>query len=165
RADLEMPERRVGGDAGAEQGGHIRKRKIWGDLERVLLIHDVVGEVSAVRRGLPVLLEPVIRPGGMFRTVLLQAFLTALTDTTGIHHGADAGQLADVESRYRGSDACHAPDDFMAGDHGEHRTAPLVSRLMDVGVADSAVQNFDEHVVRTQVASLEVEWFERRRRA
>src|SRR5437899_11015969 len=70
-----------------------------------------------------------------------------------------------VESRYRGSDACHAPDDFMAWDHGEHRTAPFVSRLMDVGVADSAVRNFDEHVVRTQVTSLEVEWFERRRRA
>ena len=69
-------------------------------------------------------------------------------------------KLADVESRYRGTDACHAPDYFMAWDHRENRTAPLVSRLMDVGVADSAVHNFDEYVVRTQVASLEVERFE-----
>src|SRR5207247_5957989 len=30
RADVEMPERRVGGDAGAEQGGDVRKRKFGG---------------------------------------------------------------------------------------------------------------------------------------
>ena len=57
-----------------------------------MLIHDDLRGVPAVRQGLSVLLESVIRPGGMFRTSVAQAFLTALTDTTGIHHGADAGQ-------------------------------------------------------------------------
>src|SRR5437879_11593774 len=127
-----MPERRVGGDAGTEKGSDIRKRKVRGNLERVLLIHDDLRGVPAVRRGHPVLLESVIRPGGMFRTVLLQAFLTALTDPTGIHNGADPGQGAHFESLHLGSDACHAPDYFMAWDHREYRAAPLVPRLMDV---------------------------------
>src|SRR5713101_10013012 len=158
-----MSERRVGGDAGAEQGGDIRKRKVRGDLERVMLIHDDLRGVPAVRRSLLVLLGSVVCPGDMLRTVLLQTFLATPADTTGIHHCADASQLAHVQSLYRGSDACHAPDYFMAWDHRENRAAPLVPHLMDVGVADSAVHDFDEHVVRTQVASLEVEWFENRR--
>src|SRR5207244_5523805 len=164
-SDVQMPERRVGGDAGAEQGGDVRERKVRGDLERVVLIHDDGRGVPSVCRSLPVLLESVIRPGGIFRTVLLQAFLTALTDPTGIHYGADPGQGAHFESLHLGSDACHAPDNFMAWDHREYRAAPLVPRLMDVGVADSAVQDFDEHVVRTRFTSLEVEWFDSRRRA
>src|SRR2546422_468471 len=159
-----MPERRVRGDAGAEQGGDVRKRKFGGDLERVIFIHNDLRRVSAVRRSLLVLLGSVVCPGDMCHTVLLQAFLAALADSTGIHYCADAGQLADSESFYRGSDACHASDNFVAGDHGKNRATPLVPRLMDVRVADAAVEDFDQHIVWAWFAPLKAEWFENRRR-
>src|SRR2546426_4463719 len=49
RADLKMPERRIRGDAGAEQRGDVRKRKLRGNLERVVLVHDDLRGVPAVR--------------------------------------------------------------------------------------------------------------------
>src|SRR5438445_4691910 len=96
--------------------------------------------------------------------VLLQACLTARAHSAGIHETADSGKLADFEAFHLGSDACHASDNFVAWDHGINRAAPLVSRLMDVRVADAAVENFDQHIVWTWFAPLKAEWFENRRR-
>src|SRR5437660_10564671 len=159
-----MPERRVRGDAGAEQGGDVRKRELRGDLERVIFIHDDLRRVAAVRRSLLVLLGSVVCPGYLFRAVLLQAFLAALADSTGIHYCANAGEFADFESLHLGPDACHASDNFMPRDHGKNRAAPLVPRLMDVRVADAAVENLDEHIVGTWFAPRKCERFEPRGR-
>src|SRR5213594_158364 len=43
RTNLEMPERRVRGDPGAEKRGDVRKRKLRGNLERVVLVHYDLG--------------------------------------------------------------------------------------------------------------------------
>src|SRR2546426_12118503 len=96
--------------------------------------------------------------------VLLQACLAARAHSAGINETADSGKLADFESLHLGSDACHASDNFVAGDHGKNRATPLVSCLMNVRVTDSAVENFDQHIVGTRFAPLKVEWFENRRR-
>jgi hypothetical protein len=96
--------------------------------------------------------------------VLLQAFFAARAPSAGIHETADPGEIAGFEALCLGSDARHASDDFVSGDHGKNRTAPLVPCLMDVGVADAAVEDFDEHIMRTRFAPLEGEWFELRGR-
>src|SRR2546428_12604571 len=100
----------------------------------------------------------------MTSTVLLQACLAARAHPAGIHETADSGQLTDLESLNRGSDSRHASDNFVAGDHGINRATPLVPCLMDVRVADSTVENLDQHIVRTWIAPLKAEWFESRRR-
>src|SRR3989442_6325347 len=145
-----MPDWRVRGDAGTEQGGDVRKRELRGDLERVIFIHDDLRRVAAVRRSLLVLLGSVVCPGYLFRAVLLQAFLAALADSTGIHYCANAGEFADFESLHLGPDACYATDNFVAGDHRKNRATPLVPCLMNVRVTDAAVENFDQHIVWTQ---------------
>src|SRR5437588_13005889 len=96
--------------------------------------------------------------------VLFQACLAARALSTGIHETADSGELTDFEALHLGSDACHASDNFVAGDHGENRAAPLVPRLMDVRVTDAAVEDFDQHIVWTRFAPLKVEWFKNRDR-
>src|SRR3989442_6945311 len=96
--------------------------------------------------------------------VLLQACLAARAHPAGIQETADCGKLTCFEALHLGSDACHASDNFVAGDHGINRATPLVSCLMDVRVADSAVKDFDQHIVRTWFAPLQVEWFENRGR-
>src|SRR5437879_7878851 len=157
-----MPERRVRCDPGAEKRSDVRKRKLRGDLERVLLVHDDLRRVAPVRRSLLVFLGSVVREDEMNFAVLLQACLAARALSTGIHETADSGELADFEAFHLGSDAFHASDNFVAGDHGENRAAPFVPRLMDVRVADSAVENFDEYIVWTWIAPLKVERFENR---
>src|SRR5437867_4705897 len=157
-----MSERRVRGDPGAEQGGDVRKRKLRGNLERVVLVHNDLRGVSTIRRSLLVFLGSVVREDEMILTVLLQACLAARAHPAGIHETADSGQLTDLESLNRGSDSRHASDNFMSRDHGENRTAPLVPRLMDVGVTDSAVEDFNEHIVGTWFAPRKCERFEPR---
>src|SRR5437879_12917938 len=103
-----MPERRVRGDAGAEQGGDVRKRKCGGELERVIFIHNDLRRVSGVRRSLLVLLASVVCPGDMCHTVLLQAFLAALADSTEIHYCACLGQPPDSATFYSLTEARHA---------------------------------------------------------
>src|SRR5437879_1687321 len=159
-----MPERRVRCDPGAEKRSDVRKRKLRGDLERVLLVHDDLRRVAPVRRSLLVILGSVVREDEMYFAVLFQACLAARALSTGIHETADSGELADFESFHLGSDAFHASDNFVAGDHGENRAPPFVPRLMNVGVTDAAVEDFDQHIVWTWIAPLKGEWFENRRR-
>src|SRR2546422_245879 len=154
-----MPERRVRRDPSAEQGSDVGKRKLRGNLERVIFIHDDLRRVAAVRRSLHVFLGSVVREDEMNFAVLLQACLTALAHSAGIHETADTGQLTDFEAFHLGSDACHAPDNFVAGDHGINRAAPLVPRLMNVRVTDAAVEDFDQYIVWTRITPLKVEWF------
>jgi hypothetical protein len=54
---------------------------------------------------------------------------------------------------------------FSTGIHKTADAGQLVPCLMDVRVADSTVQDFDEHIVGTRVASLKGEGFERSGRA
>src|SRR2546427_5004741 len=159
-----MPDWRVSGDAGTEQGCDVRKRKLRGNLERVVLVHNDLGGVSTVRRSLLVFLGSVVREDEMNFAVLLQAFLAARAHPAGIHKTADCGKLTCFEALHLGSDACHASDNFVAGDHGKDRAAPLVSCLMDIRVTDSTVKDFDQHIARTWVAPLKVERFENRGR-
>src|SRR2546427_1392516 len=130
-----MPDWRVRGDAGTEQGGDVRKRKLRGDLERVIFIHDNLRRVATVRRSLLVLLGSVVREDEMNFAVLLQACLAARAHSAGIHETADSGKLADFEPFHLGSDACHAPDNFVAGDHGDRKSTRLNSSHSQISYA------------------------------
>ena len=46
-------------------------------------------------------------------------------------------------------------DDLVARHQRVHGDAPLVARLVDVGVADAAVEDLDGHVVRPRAAAAE----------
>src|SRR5436309_6750246 len=160
-----MPERRIRGDPRAEKGGYVRQRKLRGNLKRVVLVHDDLRGVAPVRRSLLIFLSSVVCEDEMNFAILLQACLAARAYSAGVHEAADPGKLACFESFHRGSDSRHASDDFMSGDHRENRAAPLFPCLMDVRVADPAVEDFDEHIVWTWFAPRKGEWFENRGRA
>src|SRR5213080_1165580 len=152
RADVEMPERRVGGDTGAAQGSRGGEWKLRGNLEGVILVHDHVRRIPTVRRRLLVFLCSVVSEDEMIFAILLQAYFAACAHPAGIDETADASKFVDLESLHLGSDPRHASDDFMAGDHGEYRAVPLIPCLMDVGVADSTVKNLNEQIIRTWAA-------------
>src|SRR5437867_5624113 len=109
-----MPERRVRGDPGTEEGGDVGQRKVRGNLERVMLVHDDMRRVAPVRRSLLVLLGSVVREDEMNFAVLLQACLAARAPPAGIHDTADSSKITRFESFHLGPHARHAPDNFMS---------------------------------------------------
>jgi hypothetical protein len=48
----------------------------------------------------------------------------------------------------------------MARDHGKNRSAPLVTNLMNIGVANPTITNLDQDVVPPDRSPLKGEWFE-----
>jgi hypothetical protein len=54
------------------------------------------------------------------------------------------------------------PNDLVPGNHREEGIAPLTPRLMNIGVADTAVLDCDQHVAWTDRTTLKGEWFQRR---
>ena len=79
----------------------------------------------------------------------------------GVDHAADSSVIAFLELFYRAAGLDDRTDDFMSGDHGEDGTAPFIAHLVKVGVADSAILNFDHDVIGTGIPALKGKWHER----
>ena len=73
----------------------------------------------------------------------------------GIDHAADRGEIAGLELRHVAANLHDAADDFMAGDHGIDGVPPFVAGLVQVGVADAAVEDLDDHIGGERVATLD----------
>jgi hypothetical protein len=101
----------------------------------------------------------------MTLAILLQAILTVLTNATGIDETADARQVSLFELCHLGASSRHTPDNLMTGNHRVNRAAPFISRLVDIGVTNSTIENFYQHVVRARLAPLKIKWLQSRGRA
>ena len=134
--------------AGSRPAGTLRTKR--------LVHHDLRG-VAAVGRRLAVHLGAVVGEGRALLAELLEVALAGVAVAAGVDHAADADQVAGLELRHLAPTARHAAHDLVARDHGEDGAAPLVARLVDVGVADAAEEDVDQHVVRARVAALDGE--------
>ena len=147
--DAPVVHRRVGGDAGAKQRSDSGKLQVrWDAQDKPLVDDDALG-VAAISDASQMLVGEVVSQGEI-RTELLEARLALGAGAVGIDHAADCGEVAGLELRDRGADLGDAADDFMAGNarvDGGHHAAPLVADLVQIGVTDAAVENFDLHVV------------------
>ncbi|MNR10547.1 hypothetical protein D3C85_1268040 [compost metagenome] len=79
----------------------------------------------------------------------------------GVDHAADAGVVAHLELADVLADLGDPADDLMARHHGIHGIAPVPARLVQVGMADAAVEDFDQYVVVARFAAGEIERDER----
>ena len=119
-------------------------------------IEDVAGAVKdLIAAG--VLVGEVIGEAHV-RAELLEAGLALGACAVGVDEAANGGEVADLELRHGGADAGDAADDLVAGDagvDGGHHFLPLVARLVEVGVADAAEEDFDLDVVVCRVAAFD----------
>ena len=46
----------------------------------------------------------------------------------------------------------------MARHHRVNRLAKIIANEVEIGVANSAIKNIDQNIVRTGLAALEIEW-------
>ena len=152
-----VAERRIGGDAGAQErrrGGEVELR---GEAERERLVDDDPLRVAAVGGGLPVHLGAVVGEGGAALAELLEPAPARVAAAAGVHHAADAGEISGAEPLHPRAHARHLSDDLVARHHREERAAPLVADLVEVGVAHAAERDVDDDVPRTGLAAGELE--------
>ncbi|MNV40938.1 hypothetical protein D3C71_1325590 [compost metagenome] len=161
RAYFPVAQRRIGGDAGAQQRRDGLEVQLVGDLhDEMFLRHDAIriateGELVAAA------FLVVIGQRGAFLAVLLQVQAAGLAVPAGIHHAAHAGVIARLELGDVLAHLRDAADDFVARHHRVHRIAPIAARLMQVGMANAAVQDVNQHVVVARLAAREAEGNER----
>src|SRR5258707_11584577 len=80
----------------------------------------------------------------------------------GIHHAADADEVAALEPFHACPSLSDTPDDLMTGHAWVNRSGPFAACRVEVGMADAAEQDVDANVRRTRLATREGEWAERR---
>jgi len=130
--DFPVTQRRVGGDAGAEQrcgGGEVH---FGGDLQsKGLVDNDALG-VAAEGGAAEVLVRSVVGKDRGLLAVLLQAALTTGTDAAGIHKTANGSEVAFLEFLHVAAGFHDATDDFVAGHDGIDGVVPFIASLMKI---------------------------------
>ena len=95
---------------------------------------------------------PDARPGYV-RNTLAPHYGLALKVAAAGSYGAD--RIADLEPLHRRADRADPADDLVARHHRVTRATPVVADLVQVRVADAAVQDVDGHVVGAQRAAVD----------
>ena len=153
-----MTERAVGGDSCAEERGDGGEfgLELGRDAVNVALVDDDVVGVAAVGDLSGVVLGVVGADEALLAIGLFMGDAVA-ADAAGVDHDAYSGEVAFLEALDVGADGGDAANDLMTWDHGVHGAAPLVADLMDVGVADAAVEDLDDDVGWAGIAAFEAE--------
>ena len=162
RADVPGAQRRVGGDAGADQRRGLRQVQPVGDAQHELLAHDKALGVAAIGRlaGDPIAIIVGLRVA--LAAELLQALAALIALLAGIDHAADRDRVADLVAGDFVADLGHAADDLVAGNHRVDAPSPIVAGLVEVGVADAAVEHLHDDIVGAWGPSLKRERRQRR---
>ncbi len=159
-----MAQGRVECDAGAEQRRGRFQVEFVGKVEDEIFRHDNEVGIAAVSR-LAILLDAVVGRDHSLLAILFQTFGAARAILTGIDQTTDRGEVALPELGHVLAHRGDAADDFVAGDHRVSAVAPIVARLMKIGMANAGIKNFDPHIARPQGPALEGEWRQRSGRA
>src|SRR5262249_12624237 len=149
-----MTQGRVCGDTRAEErrgSGEIEIR--WHAQDKTFVYDDAI-RVAAVGDASEALVRKVVRESDV-AAELLNTGLALPAGPVGIDHAADCRQVAGLELGDCRADFGDPADDLMAryaGVNSRHCTAPFVTDLMEVRVADATELDFDLYVVFSEIA-------------
>src|SRR5690606_5215525 len=93
--------------------------------------------------------------------VVLQPGLAILAVPATADGAADPHQIAHLIPRHLRAARTHAADDFMARHTGESGAGPFGTYLVQVRVADAAIEDVDLHIMRARRAAGDLHGFER----
>src|ERR1700690_1963006 len=137
--------RRVSRDSGAKQRSSSGEIEVRGHAQdKPLVDHDTVG-VAAIGDASQMFVGEVVGKGRI-RAELLEARHALRAGAIGVDHAADGSRVAGLELGHRRTDLGYAPDNFVPRNtwiDGGHEFAPLVADLVEIGVTNAAIQNFD----------------------
>ncbi len=129
-----------------------------GIVQHVILVDGDAGGIAAIGRRLAVALIAVIGERHARLAILLLAGTAGLAAPAGIDEAADADDMTGLPFLDMVADLDHPADDLVARHHGKDRAAPFVAGLVDVGMADAAIENVDQDIVRAGLTALDRPW-------
>ena len=153
RSDLPVPQRRIGGDPGAQQRRRGIQGQRGGNGEDVVLVDHDAAAVATVGR-CAVLADSVVGADvAAAGAVLLDTRLAVLALAAGIDEAADTHAVADAEFTDLRTDLGDDAGDLMAGHHRVTGLTPLGAHGVDIGVADPGEVDVESHVVGPDIAA------------
>ena len=153
-AGAPVAQRRVGGDAGAEQRCGDVELDALGDPHHEVLGHHHVGGVAALGDG-AVAVHGAVGARVALEAVLLLALLAVDALAAGVDHAADADAVADGVLGDGRADLGDDAGDFVARRQRVLLRAPVAADGVDVRVADAGELDVDQDVVRANVPALD----------
>ncbi len=156
-ADLPVAQRRVGGDARAQQRRCGFGVHPVGNAHRELVRNDDIFRIAAIG-GHAVM--PIHEPVGrrcIFHAIGLFARMAWLALLAGVHIAADPDHVAGLELADLAADRCYPADDLMARNGGIDGVSGMIAGMVKIGMAHAAIEDVDRHVVGTQVPAGEGE--------
>ncbi len=145
---------RIGGDPGAQQRRGSGEIEVGGNAQNEPLIDDDAVGVAAIGHAAEMLVWKVVGEREV-RAELLETLPATWAGMVGIDHAADGDEVAGFVLRDGRANLGDTADDLVARDarvDRGHRLAPLVTDLMQIGVADAAEENLDLHVAVGRIA-------------
>ena len=153
-AGVPVMQRRVRGDARTQQRrGNIQSEAVRNADDEAFRDDDFLA-VSAVGR-VAVVIQGVIRGDNAFCAILFFPAEAVFALAAGINKAANTDAVTDCKLGHFRTDCRHDAGDFVARHHREDPAAPFIKCTVKVGVADAAVLNVDENIVRTQFPPLD----------
>jgi len=122
----------------------------------MLVHHDLLG-VAAGGQPAGVSVGAVIGRHKAAFTVLFFLLAAEVAVAAGIHHHADAHQVARLKTGYRRAGGPHPADNLMARHQRIVADAPFVTRHMQIGMAHPAVQNLNADVLRLHITQRDLD--------
>ena len=98
RSDLPMSQRRIGGDAGAEQWRHAGQIELAGNPQHESLVDDDRVGIAPVGRAADHFVDAVVGWVEAPFAILFQALAAGTASAAGIDHAADSGEVARLET-------------------------------------------------------------------
>ncbi len=139
---------RVCCDPGAEQRRSPGKIEVGGDAQDEAFVNDDALGVATIGDACEVLVRGVVGEDYIWAE-LLKASPTLGTRAVRIYHAANRGEVTRLELGNCRADLGYTADDFVAGDNrvdSGYEATPLVTHLVEVGVADATEEDFDLNV-------------------
>src|SRR5690606_14947323 len=130
RADVPVPQRRVGGDPGAQQRSRRVQRQAVGDAQDVVLVDDDGAAVAALG-GPTVAVHAVVGARHAAHAVLLVAGQAVPALAAGVDEAADADPVTDAVPGDLRTDRRHHTGDLVAGHEREGGLTPLTLHGVD----------------------------------
>ena len=153
-AGVPVRERRVCRDAGAQQWRSRFVRDALGDLEHeVLDDHDVRRVAALGDRAVGVARR--VGADVAVQAVVLVARQAVLALTAGVDHAADTDSVAELVSCDLRPELGDDADDLVTDHLRILDRAPVATHRVDIGMADPRVPDLDQHIVRSEIASLD----------
>ena len=146
-ADLVLAERRVGGDAGAQQGRDARLVHAVGHLEHEMVADDDMVGVAALGDLAVVAVGAVVGLGAALAAEHFPALEALVAGHAAVDHAADRDDVADLVPGDLGADRGDLADDLVARDDRVAGAVPVVAAVWRSRVADAGVGDADGDIV------------------